>query len=429
MTPTIVWFRRDLRLDDNPAWSSVDPASPTTALFVIDDALFDRAGPARRAQLVAHLAALDEALAARGGRLRVERGGPATVVARVSDELGAGAVHVNADVTPYSRRRDDAVRAALGSVELRSWWGSMVHEPGRVLTAKGALSLVFTPFFRAWSTTRRSAWPAGPGPDRVEAKAGDGVPALPGAPFQAGGPDAALGRLAEWSARADRYDVTRDLPAVEGTSTLSADLKFGTLSPRRVADTVGSATPGRAAFVRQLAWRDWYAHMLWERPDLVDAAMKPAFDHIAWRDDPAGLEAWQRGRTGFPLVDAGMRQLAATGWMHNRVRMVVASFLVKDLLIDWRQGERWFRHHLVDGDVSQNVGNWQWVAGTGPDAAPYFRIFNPTAQAERFDPDGTYARRWIPELGTDAYPAPIVDHGLARARTLEAFAAAKALDA
>ena len=213
-----------------------------------------------------------------------------------------------------------------------------------------------------------------------------------------------------------------------------------------MTDVVGIETPGRHAFVRQIAWRDWWAHTLALHPDLPNVALKARYDDIAWRHDPDGFERWCTGRTGYPIVDAGMRQLIQTGWMHNRVRMICASFLVKDLLIDWRRGERFFRHHLVDADVAQNAGNWQWVAGTGPDAAPYFRVFNPTTQAIKFDPDGGYVRTWVPELAHlrapgihdpsaaasadlqaagitlgETYPLPIVDHGQARLRTLETY--------
>ena len=259
-----------------------------------------------------------------------------------------------------------------------------------------------------------------------------------------------MARLEAAAARADSYPEERDLPAIVGTTELSIDLRFGTLSPRTVATVLGDATPGRAAVVRQLAWRDWYAHLLFERPELVDAPMKAQYARIEWRLDDAGFDAWRTGRTGYPFVDAGIRQLLATGWMHNRVRMVVASFLVKNLLVDWRRGERWFRHVLLDADVAQNVGNWQWVAGTGPDASPYNRVFNPVLQGQRFDPDGDYVRRWVPELagivggavhqpweigplelaaagvelGVD-YPTPIVDLGESRARVLAAYAAAR----
>ena len=244
--------------------------------------------------------------------------------------------------------------------------------------------------------------------------------------------------------------ATRDLPAVAGTSVSLGRPAFRHAGSADDRNVVGVSTDGRAAFVRQLAWRDWYAHLLWEMPSLVDTALRPDLDRIDWENDPGDIEAWQEGRTGYPIVDAGMRQLATTGWMHNRVRMVVASFLVKDLLVDWRIGERWFRRLLVDGDMAQNAGNWQWVAGTGPDAAPYFRVFNPVLQSEKFDPDGQLhqavraragpaARHrgstrpgrlhpWSwPPLGVtlgDTYPHPIVDHGFARDRAIAAYTAA-----
>jgi deoxyribodipyrimidine photo-lyase len=256
--------------------------------------------------------------------------------------------------------------------------------------------------------------------------------------------------LAAFGEIADEYLDRRDIVGEDGTSQLSADLRWGAISPRTVVAEIGTATRGRSGFVRQLAWRDWYAHLLWERPDLRTTAMKEAFDHIRWRRDPEGLTAWKEGRTGYPIVDAGMRQLADTGWMHNRARMICASFLVKDLLVDWREGERWFFHLLADGDVAQNVGNWQWVAGTGPDSAPYFRVLNPVTQARRFDPDGAYVRRWVPELARvdtrwihapweagpldlaaaavtlgRTYPEPIVDHATARARAIAAYDAVR----
>ena len=366
----------------------------------------------------------------------------------------------NADVTPYATARDGAVTATLtdAGVAWSTEWGTLVHEPGRVRTGSGSLSQVFTPFHRTWARTPWTPWPE-PGDARIADDPGDDLPASP-VPYPTmrdersalaePGEEGALARLTAAVERASTYPEERDLPAIVGTTELSIDLRFGTISPRTVAQVMGDDDPGRAAIVRQLAWRDWYAHLLAERPELVDAPMKAQYARLAWRDDDEGFEAWRTGRTGYPFVDAGIRQLLATGWMHNRVRMVTASFLVKNLLIDWRRGERWFRHVLLDADVSQNVGNWQWVAGTGPDASPYNRVFNPLLQGHRFDPDGDYVRRWVPELaglaggavhepwtvgplelaaaGVDlggAYPYPIVDLAESRARVLDAYAAAK----
>ncbi len=327
--------------------------------------------------------------------------------------------------------------------------GNVVHPPGTVLTNGGELSRVFSPFHRRWAGAPMAAWPE-PGAANVLTLPGEDLPRAEGGAEvdldQAGGETPAWEQLNEWLDRVDHYVHTHDYPGVDGTSRLSADLRFGTLAARSVLDVVGTHTPGRAAFVRQLAWRDWWAHTLAKRPDLTHRALRSDYDRIRWRNAPDELEAWKQGRTGYPLVDAGMRQLAQTGWMHNRVRMVTASFLVKDLLIDWREGERHFRRLLVDGEPAQNGGNWQWVAGTGPDAAPYFRIFNPTTQSEKFDPDGAYIRRWVPELAAlddkaihdpsrlgplelaavgitlgETYPEPIVDHKAARYRTLDAY--------
>lgn len=375
----------------------------------------------------------------------VQTGDPVVELSALGSDVDA--VYVNASVGNWGRRRDAEVAAALASedVEVIESWGTLVTEPGSVLTRAGTLSRVFTPFFRAWTKTPLTSWPS-PGDAELITVSGSHELPLVEAPRGGAGPTAAHDRLQEWVEHVDDYERTRDIPAVGGTSMLSSDLRFGTLSPRTVLNVVGESTSGRAAFVRQLAWRDWYAHLMVEYPDMATKSIRQEYDGIEWVDDDAGFEAWTHGRTGYPIVDAGMRQLAQTGWMHNRVRMITASFLVKDLLIDWRRGERWFRRHLLDGDPAQNAGNWQWVAGTGPDAAPYFRVFNPITQSRRFDPDGMYLRRWIPEIAGldsalihapwevgsielatagvvlgDTYPEPIIDHGFARERTLAAY--------
>ena len=456
----MVWFRRDLRLDDNPAWATATSMHERVLpVFVLDPALLDRASERRRDRLVGDLTALDARLREHGGSLCVVGGDPVDVIARLAHEQGCAAVHVNADVTPYSSSRDVAVESALSRAGI-AWhptWGTLVQPPGSVRTAAGTLSQVFTPFHRRWEQTPWDRWPE-PGAGRPIALTID--------PFPTAGPYPVLGdqtgdaaepgergaraRLALAVSRADAYDDERNTPSIHGTSELSIDLRFGTISPRDAHDAIGVSTPGRAALTRQLAWRDWYAHLLVERPELVSRAMKDKFDAMAWLHDDAGFEAWTLGRTGYPFVDAGMRQLRETGWMHNRVRMVTASFLVKNLLIDWRRGERWFRHVLLDADVSQNVGNWQWVAGTGPDASPYNRVFNPVLQGTKFDPAGDYVRTWVPELrGLDAasihepwnapplelaaagvvlgdtYPAPIVDLAESRRRVLAAYEAVR----
>lgn len=450
MSTAICWFRRDLRLGDNPAWDAATTAEAVVALYIYDSRLLDGAGPFRRRSVLAAVEALAAELAELGGRLTTI--GPtddvAAALGRAVELVGADVIHADADVTPYATARDRRADETL-AVPIEWHWGNLVHRPGSVLTAKGTLSQVFTPFSKRWFATALPDRPPAGSAQLAAPEGGDPLLHPDTDPPRPAGTDAAHARLARFCEIVDDYPELRDLPGESGTSEISTDLKLGVLGPREVLEIVGTHSPGREAFVRQLAWRDWYAHHLLARPEVVDRAVRSDYDAIVWRDDEDGFRAWTEGRTGYPIVDAGMRQLAETGWMHNRVRMIVASFLVKDLLIDWRRGERWFRHLLTDADVPQNVGNWQWAAGTGHDAAPYFRIFNPVSQSERFDPDGTYIRRWVPELaGVDAnaihapweaapldlaaagvvlgdtYPAPIVDHKDARDRTLAAYKAA-----
>ena len=439
-----MWFRRDLRLADNPAWNAaIATGRPVRPVFVLDPRLY-RPGHRRSARLVAELHGLDAALAGHGGRLHVVHGDPVQVIAHLA--ANAESVHLNRDVSPYATSRDRRVAAALDHLEVArdGHWGTLVHPPGTVLTKAGHVSKVFTPFHRRWAEIpSRGVHEAMPG--AVTSDVGEGLPALD----ITAGREAALARLAAFAKRRDRYDHDRDTPAIDGTSMLSVDLKFGVLSPIEIIEALGEGP--HHPFIRQLAWRDWWAHTLLAAPHLPTTSSRPEYDRIEWINDPDDIDAWSRGVTGYPLVDAGMRELQSTGFMHNRVRMVAASFLVKHLLVDWRIGEAVFRDLLLDADPAQNVGNWQWVAGVGPDAAPYFRIFNPVAQSRRHDAAGRYLRRWLPELSSlddrsihapwelaplelaergvvldDNYPSPIVEHDLARERTLAAYRAALA---
>lgn len=438
----IVWFRRDLRLDDNRALAAaLTAADRVVPLFVRDPAILESetVGGRRRERLEAALAALDQELRARGGRLIVRTGRPDEVVPSVAHEAGASQVHAHRDHTPYARRRDAAVSAALGArMAIQFHPGTLLVEP-EVLGPRQ----IFMPFHQAWlRSLDGSPAVAAPGwlsvPDTLGSEPLSSEAAR--APTALHGETAALHRLRSFEEGAGRYAMDRDRLDVDGTSGLSADLHFGTLSPRRVLAAVSDA-----AFARQLAWRDWSAHVMW-----WDAESGPASEpgrsqladqgEVRWDDDPSLLAAWREGRTGYPAVDAAMRQLASEGWLSNRARMIAASFLVKDLLLDWRAGFRWFQLTLVDADVASNWLNWRWVAGLGAGAAPFFRVMNPVLQGERHDPSGTWARRWVPELERVplafvhrpweweagralGYPPPVVDHALRRREALRRYRA------
>jgi deoxyribodipyrimidine photo-lyase len=452
----LLWFRRDLRLDDHPALLAAAGALPGQAparvlpLFVVDPRLVRGAGAVRPAYLAASLAALDAELRARGGALVVRTGDPVDQVVRAAREAGADEVHMSADFTPYGARRDAAVEAALAEhgIALIRTGSPYAVAPGRVTKPDGTPYAVYTPFFRAWEA---HGWPepadALP-PDTVFARL-DGDPLPTWAPptgmrLPPAGERAALERWAHVRAHVvDDYADRRDRPDLAGTSELSAALRWGEVHPRTLLADLGDAR-GATTFRKELAWREFYADVLHHRP---------ASAWRTWRGDMAGMridddaaarerfDAWCAGRTGYPFVDAGMRQLLAEGWMHNRVRMVTASFLVKDLHLPWQWGARHFLDHLRDGDLASNQHGWQWTAGTGTDAAPYFRIFNPVTQGLRFDPDGDYIRRYVPELRELAsaaahepwtapllvpdYPERLVDHTRERDEALARLAEIK----
>ena len=437
-----MWFRRDLRLRDNPALlAAVADAGAVLPLFVVDPALWTPAGPVRRAYLSRSLAALDADLRDRGGRLVVRHGDPVEVLGQVVAESGARSVHVAADFGPYGRARDERVAAELTrrGVAFERTGSPYAVPPGEVLTRQGDGYQVFTPFARAWlehgwpppvEAPGTVSWAELPGSEPPDAAAPDDV-RLPEA-----GERAAQNAWHRFLGRVEEYDEERDRPGHDGTSHMSVHLKWGEIHPRTLlADLAGPAGPGASSYRRELAWREFYADVLWRRPETAREYLRAGFAAMEYDEPGDAFAAWQDGRTGFPLVDAGMRQLRATGWMHNRVRMVAASFLVKDLHVEWQRGARHFMRWLVDADLASNQHNWQWVAGCGTDAAPYFRIFNPTAQGRRFDPDGDYVRTWVPELrGVDpahvhepvkapegppaGYPAPVVDHDAERREAL-----------
>jgi deoxyribodipyrimidine photo-lyase len=436
----VMWFRRDLRLADNPALLEAAAEGPVLPLFVLDPALWKPAGPSRRGYLGASLRALDAALRERGTRLSVVRGDPVRRVALAARQVGATSVHVAADFGPYGTARDADVERALADagVDLVRTGSPYAVAPGRVTTGTGGPYRVFTPFSKAWAEHGWRA-PVGPPTDAAWLELADTTeipdPLLPsGLELPAAGEAAATRRWQAFQERPDDYDTDRDRPGVDGTSRLSVHLKYGEIHPRTLlADLACRRSTGAATFRKELAWRDFYADVLFREPRTAREYLRPELARMSYDEPGDQLDAWKCGRTGFPVVDAGMRQLRATGWMHNRVRMIVASFLVKDLHLEWQHGARHFLHWLVDGDLASNQHGWQWTAGCGTDAAPYFRVFNPTTQGRRFDPDAGYVRRWVPELAgardphepspddrrAAGYPDPIVDHAEERREALE----------
>ncbi len=434
-----MWFRRDLRLADHPALqAAVSEARslgrPVVPLFVVEDGLMASGGPNRRAYLARILAALDADI---GGALTLRRGRPEDVVPAVAAQVGATTVFATGDCAPYGRRRDARVAAALTSAgrTLARLGSPYAVAPGRVLTGGGGPYRVFTPYRRGWSA---HAWPEPIGvPAGVTWASGDSDlvpsdlepdPDSVTAELPAAGERTAADLVERFlDGPVSTYGDDRNRPDLEGTSRLSPHLRFGTVHPRQVLARIPPGPSGET-FRSELAWREFYADVLWHRPDAAWASLSPVGAHLRNDSGPAAdarFEAWAEGRTGYPLVDAGMRQLRDEGWMHNRVRMLVASFLVKDLHLAWQRGAAHFLDLLIDGDLASNNFGWQWVAGTGTDAAPFYRVFSPDRQAERFDPDGVYVGRYVPEHGTPDYPGPIVDHAAERIEALARWEEAK----
>ncbi|MFM7205651.1 MAG: cryptochrome/photolyase family protein [Planctomycetaceae bacterium] len=445
--PTIVWFRRDLRLDDNPALVAAAARGGVVPVFIWapDEERPWEPGAASRWWLHQSLERLSAALEKAGTPLVIRKGPSLDALRAVAKECGASGVVWNRRYEPAVIARDTAIKKTLvaDGLAVESFNGGLLFEPMQVATKEGRPYQVFTPFWRALLAKDEPAEPAA-APRRLKGMekslrslsvsalgllptiAWDATMAATWMPGEAGGAK----RLDRFLDKAlTGYAAGRDRPDHEGTSCLSPHLHFGELSPRRAWHAVRAAVGGKPAakitsggaeaYLRELGWREFANHLLYHFPHTTDAPLRADYARFPWARDPIGLRAWQKGRTGFPIVDAGMRQLWATGWMHNRVRMIVASFLVKDLRISWLEGAKWFWETLVDADLAANTLGWQWAAGCGADAAPYFRIFNPTSQAEKFDPDGGYVERWA-GLGP-GYPEPIVDHAEARKRALEAL--------
>lgn len=463
---SLVWLRNDLRVADNPALTAaVARGAPVHALYVEEtDAGLRPLGAAARWWLHRSLQLLSDDLAAIGVRLHTRQGPAEATLFSALDELGATAVFWNRRYAPAAREIDGAIktRAEGGGITAKSFAANVLVEPFDIQTGGGKPYSVYTPFWRALRA--RDIPRPRPVPDGSDAisphavdtdyKEPDWAQTL--AKHCAPGEAAARNKLAVFlDEKVREYPEQRDIPSRDITSGLSPHLRFGEISPRQIwhaatalAHRSSTATTALDKFLAELAWRDFNIHQLFHRANIAAVPMREKYAELAWRDAPAELKAWQRGQTGIPIVDAGMRELWATGIMHNRVRMLVASLLTKNMLVDWRAGEAWFWDTLVDADEANNPGNWQWVAGIGLDAAPYFRIFNPVTQGERYDPDGSYVRRWVPELadlpdkwvhkpadapadvleaagvriGTD-YPVPVVDLKSSRERALEAYRA------
>ncbi len=473
MSIGLVWFRRDLRDVDHAALSAaVASHERVYCVFVFDPAILDPLPREDRrvAFIRESLLELDAALRARGGGLIVRHGLPAHEIPALARRLGARALHFNRDAEPAARARDAAVADAMRRVAttvVSSHKDHVIREGDELRTQGGKPYAVFTPYHRAWLARLTpedvAPWPVEPSARLAPPPAGldAGVPMLADIGFaptdllRIGMPTGMSGGrqlLADFARRIDQYAELRDFPARKGPSYLSTHLRFGTISIREAA-RLALAHPGTGGqtWLAELVWREFYHALLWHFPQVAETAFKPWARHIRWLDAPRHLEAWQNGRTGYPLVDAGMRQLRASGWMHNRLRMVTASFLCKHLGVDWRHGEAWFARWLLDFDLAANNGGWQWSASTGCDAQPWFRIFNPLSQAEKFDPQGQFIRRYVPELagvadkyihapwrmpddvqtaagvriGVD-YPAPIVDHAAAREAALARYREASA---
>ena len=461
-SPALMWFRRDLRATDNTAlYQALQSCPQVHCVFVLDSNILQQlpTDDRRLAFIHAALGELDGTLRAHGGSLRVLQGDPVTLIPQLAQELGCQQVFCNRDYEPYARQRDAKVAASLAANgrSLNSYKDQVIFECDEVQTGQGKPYTVFTPYMKAWRK-RFSALLAQPVPSPLRGAIAD-VPAAQQLPslreigFEdasldglkvATGRSGALELLQGFSRRLKHYRNCRDYPAVKGVSYLSAHLRFGTLSVREaVSVALADGSDGAECWLNELIWREFYQQLLWHFPQVAETSFKEVYRDLQFPGEDAWFEAWCEGCTGYPIVDAAMRQLNHSGYMHNRLRMIVASFLVKDLLIDWRRGEAYFAAKLLDFDLAANNGGWQWAASTGCDAQPYFRIFNPVTQSEKFDPDGKFIRRYVPELalldtkaihapwlakslpagfrlGQD-YPAPIVDHAQQRDLALALF--------
>lgn len=421
-TTTIFWFRRDLRIEDNAGlFHALKENNRIVPVFIFDSNILNRLDKPgdRRITFIHHtLLTLNAQLNKLGSSLLVLHGDPLAIF----KNLHPGAVYTNRDYEPYARKRDQAVQKVLEQkgIRFKSFKDQVIFEQNEIMKDDGTPYTVFTPFSKKWKQEL--------GPEQYGSYDNAqyfnnfckipplSIPSIKDIGFEESLTDIPPPVIAESVIR--NYQLQRDFPSIRGTTRLSVHLRFGTISIRKL---VQAALGKSEAFLNELIWREFYQCILWHFPRVETHSFKSHFDRIEWLNQEEHFNAWCDGRTGYPIVDAGMRELNATGFMHNRVRMIVASFLTKHLLIDWRWGESYFARQLLDFDLAANNGGWQWAAGSGCDAAPYFRIFNPSVQAIKFDPQGRYIRSWVPEVNTGDYPAPVVDHNMARQRALKTF--------
>jgi deoxyribodipyrimidine photo-lyase len=424
--PAVFWLRRDFRLEDNAGlYYALKSGMPVRCLFIFDQGILSKLedrNDARVHFIHQSVVGLKRQLQALGSDLEVRIGEPLAVWQALLDQWQPAAVYTNEDYEPYARKRDAALQNMLRErgITLFRAKDHVVFRPDEVLKPDGKPYTVFTPYSKTWKAKLNDFY-LKPYPSehylyRLDAFVAQPMPSLADVGFEPSG--MTFPGTQPSSAILEKYHEQRDLPAVQGTTRLSLHFRFGTVSIRSWAQK-GLHTNEK--WLNELIWRDFYQMILWHFPDTPHKSFKPAYDRIDWERNEELFDAWCQGKTGYPLVDAGMRELLHTGFMHNRVRMVVASFLCKHLLLDWRWGERWFARKLLDFELASNVGGWQWAAGSGNDAAPYFRVFNPALQLQKFDPHMQYVKQWVPEWGTSAYPEPIVEHTWARNRALERF--------
>ncbi|MBS1742203.1 MAG: deoxyribodipyrimidine photo-lyase [Bacteroidetes bacterium] len=431
---SVFWFRRDLRIEDNAGlYHALKSGLPVIPIFIFDKAILENLpnkSDARVEFIVNAVHQLQKKISGYGSTILSFHCLPLEAFTQLQNDYNILSVYTNHDYEPYARKRDSEIAAFLEqkNIAFKTYKDQVIFEKEEILKDNGEPYTVFTPYSKKWKSRLNpfylKAYPTEKYTQHFYKNLVSEIHTLPQLGFEKTGiefpPDHTSDSIIQ------QYAKQRDIPGIHGTSRLSVHLRFGTISIRAIAVTAKNLSE---TFLNELIWRDFYQMILWHFPKVADGlSFKPAYDNIEWRKDNGEFEKWCNGQTGYPIVDAGMRELNSTGYMHNRVRMIVASFLCKHLLLDWRLGEAYFAEKLLDFDLAANNGGWQWASGSGCDAAPYFRIFNPYLQTKKFDPEFNYIKRWVPEFQEFSYPSPIVDHEFARKRCLEAYSKALSID-